>query len=73
MCPAVILNLSKSFQRMTEENKNKLPADDERQSAILGSMGCVLVLVIFVFGIGISLVIMYLRSILNGSKEFFLN
>lgn len=56
-----------------QENKNNTPIDDERKLAIRGSMGCIAVLAIAVVGIGISLVIMYLRSILGGSKEFFIN
>lgn len=56
-----------------QENKNNEPVDDERKLAIRGAMGCVAVIAVVVIGIGISLVIMYLRSILGGSKEFFIN
>lgn len=56
-----------------QENKNNQPIDDERKLAIRGAMGCVAVIAVAVIGIGISLVIMYVRSILNGSKEFFIN
>lgn len=56
-----------------QENKNTQPIDDERKLGIRGAMGCVAIIAIAVIGIGISLVIMYVRSILNGSKEFFIN
>ena len=56
-----------------QENKNSNSIDDERKLSIKYSMGCLLIIVVTVFGIAISLIFMYLKSILGGSKEFFIH
>jgi len=53
-----------------DENKNQTPIDEERKQSIRFTFGCLLVMFIGISIIVISLIIMYLRSILGGSKEF---
>ncbi len=53
-----------------DENKNQTPIDEERKQSIRFTFGCLLVIFIGISLIVISLIVMYLRSIFGGSKEF---
>lgn len=56
-----------------EENKNNLPIDDERKQSIKWTMGCALCIFLGISGIVVALIIMYMKSILTGGKEFMIN
>ena len=53
-----------------DENKNNEPIEDERKQAIRYTFGCLLVIFIGITSIVIGLIILYLKSIMTGSKEF---
>jgi hypothetical protein len=72
MCQAVILNRWKFSPGSMEENKNNQPIEDERKQSIRYTMGCLLVIFLGISSIVVGLIIMYLKSIMNGSKEFFI-